>query len=160
MTRLNARVRLVALMATLVGLVACNGSGGTSDGGQTDGSGGAHGSGMGGLAGGASGAGGSGFTGSGGSSGTAGHAGTGGAVAGTGGAGDASAPIGCAGCDYATEYCSTTEGGAVGRPPTFSCPKLPASCGAHPTCACLTGTACVTLCSESDGGIMTTCEVP
>jgi hypothetical protein len=88
-----------------------------------------------------------------------------GACASTGGNGGAggggSGKADCSACVPAKTYCQVTVGGAVGRPPSYSCQALPAGCGAAPTCACLSGVGCASICSGTAAtGLTVTCQAP
>jgi hypothetical protein len=67
----------------------------------------------------------------------------------------------CASCNTAATYCQVTTGGAVGNPPSYACPALPAACGTTPSCACLATVSCGSICSTGAGGILTvSCLAP
>jgi hypothetical protein len=64
-------------------------------------------------------------------------------------------------CTHGTQYCEALVGGAAGNPGSYFCTALPASCGATPTCACLTGTAVCGNCTVSAAGDLNTlCLLP
>jgi hypothetical protein len=64
-------------------------------------------------------------------------------------------------CTHGTQYCEGVVGGAASNAGSYACNPLPASCGATPTCACLTGTAACGNCTVSaDGDLNTRCLVP
>ena len=61
-------------------------------------------------------------------------------------------------CRVANEVCVRSTSDVVGLPDSYTCGALPASCPSPPTCACLAGTGCGSLC-QGDGatGLTLTC---
>lgn len=55
-------------------------------------------------------------------------------------------------CASQTQYCERVMSDVSGIPDSFSCKPLPAACGLTPTCACLSGVVCSSMCSETANG--------
>jgi hypothetical protein len=61
-------------------------------------------------------------------------------------------------CDKATQYCERGVSDIGGEPDSFVCEQLPSSCGATPSCGCLTQEPCGSFCSGSQSiGLTLTC---
>lgn len=61
-------------------------------------------------------------------------------------------------CDTAIEYCERGVSDIGGEPDTFVCKPLPSSCGATPSCGCLTQEPCGSFCDGTPtGGLRLTC---
>ena len=61
-------------------------------------------------------------------------------------------------CDLDTTYCHRLVSDVGGIDDSFSCVALPGACGAHPSCACLAGESCGTMCTgEGATGLTVTC---
>lgn len=58
-------------------------------------------------------------------------------------------------CDSATSYCEHEISDVAGFPDGYICKPLPAGCGVTPTCACLSGVVCGSMCEESSNGDLT-----
>jgi hypothetical protein len=70
-------------------------------------------------------------------------------------------PCGWGFCPHGTSYCQKVVGGPFGNPGSYTCQALPSSCGANPSCACLTPVTCGSQCQQTSGGDMTvTCFAP
>gem|GEM_PF-6435063 len=64
-------------------------------------------------------------------------------------------------CQTMTQYCKTTEGGAVGNPPSHVCVAIPTACSSTRTCACLAQNGVPGTCTVgSSGELMTLLQVP
>lgn len=61
-------------------------------------------------------------------------------------------------CDVANQYCERGVSDIGGEPDSFICKPLPTSCGATPTCSCVTQEPCGSFCDPTpSGGLRLTC---